>query len=253
MMKYIMLMAVWMIPGLAFSEVSVPQIVKNFGEQQGITIIKMIDSPGGVKGWIGKYQDMGVNLFLTPDGKHVISGYLYDEKGKNLSEEYFKKEIYVPLGREMWKTLNSARPLKEGVDSAPRKVIVFADPFCPYCKEFWSEAQPWVKAGKVQLNTLLVAFLNPKSGRNATALLNASDPVSAWNEYELSGGKKLPRFDGVTPRETFNLLQHHQKLMDDLGASATPAIYYMNDSNELQQVIGMPDVGQLVDMFGPKP
>lgn len=71
-----------MIPGLAFSEVSVPQIVKNFGEQQGVTIIKEIDSPGGVKGWIGKYQDMGVNLFLTPDGKHVISGYLMMKKVK---------------------------------------------------------------------------------------------------------------------------------------------------------------------------
>lgn len=62
----------------------------------------------------GQYQDMGVTLFLTPDGRHVISGYLYDEKGKNLSEDYFQKEIYAPLGREMWKKLNAAQPLKEG-------------------------------------------------------------------------------------------------------------------------------------------
>ena len=88
----------------------------------------------------------------------------------------------------MWKQLNAAHPLKEGPDNAPRKVFVFADPFCPYCKAFWSEAQPWVTAGKVQLNTLLVA-LNPNSGRNASAILNAKDPVTAWKEYELSGGK----------------------------------------------------------------
>ncbi|BFO33929.1 thiol:disulfide interchange protein DsbG [Klebsiella pasteurii] len=252
-MKYFLLLAAWMMPGLALAEGAIPQIVKNFGEQQGIKIIKEIDSPGGVKGWVGQYQDMGVTLFLTPDGKHVISGYLYDDKGQNLSEGYFKEAIYTPLGREMWKKLNDARPLKEGADSAARKVIVFADPFCPYCKTFWSAAQPWVKAGKVQLNTLLVAFLNPKSGRYATAILNAKDPVAAWQEYELSGGKKIPRFDGVTPRETFTLLQHNQKLMDDLGASATPAIYYMNEQNELQQVIGMPDKKQLVEMFGPEP
>jgi thiol:disulfide interchange protein DsbG len=43
------------------------------------------------------------------------------------------------------------------------------------------------EGGKVQLNTLLVAFLNPNSGRNAAAILNAKDPVSAWREYELSG------------------------------------------------------------------
>jgi thiol:disulfide interchange protein DsbG len=68
-----------------------------------------------------------------------------------------------------------------------------------------------------------------------------------------SPAAKVPRFDGVTPRETFNLLQHNQKLMDDLGASATPAIYYMNEQNELQQVVGMPDKKQLLEMFGPEP
>lgn len=94
-MKYILLLAAWIMPGLASAGEALPQIVKNFGEQQGIAMIKEIDSPGGVKGWIGQYQDMGVTLFLTPDGKHVISGYLYDDKGKNLSEAYFQEAIYT--------------------------------------------------------------------------------------------------------------------------------------------------------------
>lgn len=252
-MKRILLSALLMTPVLAYAQDTIPDIVKRFSDRQNITNLKPVQAPGGMKSWIGQYQDMGVNLFLTPDGQHVISGYLYDDKGKNLSEGYFTEQIYIPLGREMWQTLNKTKALKEGADTAPRKVFVFADPFCPYCKTFWSAAQPWVAAGKVQLNTLMVAFLNPKSGRNATAILNAPDPVSAWREYELSGGKKLPRFDGATPRETFNLLQHHQQLMDSLGANATPAIYYMNDRNELQQVVGMPDEKQLIEMFGPKP
>lgn len=252
-MKRILLSALLMTPVLAYAQDTIPDIVKRFSDRQNITNLKPVQAPGGMKSWVGQYQDMGGNLFLTPDGQHVISGYLYDDKGKNLSEGYFTEQIYIPLGREMWQTLNKTKALKEGADTAPRKVFVFADPFCPYCKTFWSAAQPWVAAGKVQLNTLMVAFLNPKSGRNATAILNAPDPVSAWREYELSGGKKLPRFDGTTPRETFNLLQHHQQLMDSLGANATPAIYYMNDRNELQQVVGMPDEKQLIEMFGPRP
>lgn len=252
-MKRILLSALLMTPVLAYAQDTIPDIVKRFSDRQNITNLKPVQAPGGMKSWVGQYQDMGVNLFLTPDGQHVISGYLYDDKGKNLSEGYFTEQIYIPLGREMWQTLNKTKALKEGADTAPRKVFVFADPFCPYCKTFWSAAQPWVAAGKVQLNTLMVAFLNPKSGRNATAILNSPDPVSAWREYELSGGKKLPRFDGATPRETFNLLQHHQQLMDSLGANATPAIYYMNDRNELQQVVGMPDEKQLIEMFGPRP
>lgn len=252
-MKKLLLISLLVTSGLAQAAEAIPDVVKTFSEQQNIKIIKKIDAPGGAPAWLGQYQDMGVTLFLTPDGKHVISGYLYDEKGKNLSDAYFQKEIYAPLGREMWKQLNAAHPLKEGADTAPRKVFVFADPFCPYCKAFWAEAQPWVKAGKVQLNTLLVAFLNPNSGRNASAILNAKDPVSAWREYELSGGKTLPKPAGGASRENVAVLQQHQQLMDSLGANATPAIYYLNAQNELQQVVGMPDEKQLVEMFGPKP
>ena len=234
--KKVLLLSALMVSGLVRAEESLPDVVKHFSEQQDIKIIKKIDAPGGAPAWLGQYQDMGVTLFLTPDGKHVVSGYLYDEKGTNLSEAFFQKEIYAPMGREMWKKLNAAHPLKEGAESAPRKVFVFADPFCPYCKQFWAEAQPWVKAGKVQLNTLLVAFLNPNSGRNASAILNAKDPVSAWKAYELSGGKKLPKPEGAASRETVEILQNHQTLMDSLGANATPAIYYLNEQNELQQV-----------------
>ncbi|QPK02611.1 thiol:disulfide interchange protein DsbG [Enterobacter mori] len=252
-MKKLLLISLLVTSGLAQAAEAIPDVVKTFSEQQDIKIIKKIDAPGGAPAWLGQYQDMGVTLFLTPDGKHVISGYLYDEKGKNLSDAYFQKEIYAPLGREMWKQLNAAHPLKEGADTAPRKVFVFADPFCPYCKAFWAEAQPWVKAGKVQLNTLLVAFLNPNSGRNASAILNAKDPVSAWREYELSGGKTLPKPAGGASRENVAVLQQHQQLMDSLGANATPAIYYLNAQNELQQVVGMPDEKQLEEMFGPKP
>ena len=252
-MKKLLLISLLVTSGLAQAAEAIPDVVKTFSEQQDIKIIKKIDAPGGAPAWLGQYQDMGVTLFLTPDGKHVISGYLYDEKGKNLSDAYFQKEIYAPLGREMWKHLNAAHPLKEGADTAPRKVFVFADPFCPYCKAFWAEAQPWVKAGKVQLNTLLVAFLNPNSGRNASAILNAKDPVSAWREYELSGGKTLPKPAGGASRENVAVLQQHQQLMDSLGANATPAIYYLNAQNELQQVVGMPDEKQLEEMFGPKP
>jgi thiol:disulfide interchange protein DsbG len=63
---------------------------------------------------------------------------------------------------------------------------------------------------------------------------------------------KTPKPEGEASRETVAILQKHQALMDSLGANATPAIYYLNAENELQQV-GMPDAQQLEAMFGPKP
>ena len=235
-MKKLLLLSVLATSGLAQAAEAIPDVVKLFSEQQNIKIIKKIDAPGGAPAWLGQYQDMGVTLFLTPDGKHVISGYLYDEKGKNLSEGYFQKEIYAPMGREMWKQLNAAHPLKEGRITL-RASLCLCRSVLPVLQAILVRGAAWVKAGKVQLNTLLVAFLNPNSGRNASAILNAKDPVSAWRDYELSGGKKLPKPQGTASRETVDILQKHQTLMDNLGANATPAIYYLNADNELQQVV----------------
>lgn len=237
-------------PLLAFASDSLPPAVRQV-EKQGVEIIKEVKSEGGLRSWIGKYQGVGVNVWLTPDGKHAISGYMYDEKGDNLSEALFKQELYIPQGRQLWEKLTSAQSIKEGNPNAPRQIVVFADPFCPYCKQFWAAAQPWVTSGKVELNTLLVAVINPKSGPYASAILNAEDAAKAWREYELSNGQKIPSVTG-TSKETFGILQYNQQLMDEMGAAATPAIYYMNDNRELQQVVGMPDEKQLEAMLGSK-
>lgn len=221
-------------------------------EKQGITIIKSFEAPGGVKGWLGKYQDMGVTIYLTPDGKHAISGYMYDEKGVNLSEKVIQKEIYAPAGRELWQRMEKSQWLLEGDKAAPRVIYVFADPFCPYCKQFWQQAQPWVKAGKVQLRTLLVGVIKPESNATAAAILAAKDPAKTWHDYESSGGKLTLNVAKNPSAEHLKTLKDHEAIMDALGANATPAIYYMNDENELQQVTGLPEPEQLNLMMGEK-
>ena len=173
MLKRLLLLS--LLPFCSYAE-ELPAPVKAI-EKQGITIIKPFDAPGGMKGWLGKYQDMGVAIYLTPDGKHAISGYMYDENGNNLSEQLFQKELYTPAGQEMWKKMASAHWLQDGNKEAPIVLYVFADPFCPYCKQFWQQSRPWVEAGKVQIRTLLVGVIKPERPATA-ALTDASDPRS---------------------------------------------------------------------------
>ncbi len=66
-----------------------------------------------MKGWLGKYQDMGVAIYLTPDGKHAISGYMYDENGNNLSEQLFQKRA-LHAGRTGDVEEDGQRPLAAG-------------------------------------------------------------------------------------------------------------------------------------------
>lgn len=219
-------------------------------EKQGITIIKSFDAPGGMKGYLGKYQDMGVTIYLTPDGKHAISGYMYDEVGTNLSEKLIQQDIYAPAGRELWQQMEKAQWILDGKQDAPRVVYVFADPFCPYCKQFWQQARPWVDSGKVQLRTLLVGVIKPESPATAAAIMTSKDAAKTWHDYEQSAGKLPLTLPKAIPEPTMKALNAHQKLMDDLGANATPAIYYMNKENVLQQVVGLPDEEKLKVIMG---
>jgi thiol:disulfide interchange protein DsbG len=90
-MKKLLLLSALATSGLAQAAEAIPDVVKHFSEQQNIKIIKKLDAPGGAPAWLGQYQDMGVTLFLTPDGKHVISGYLYDDKGKTSARAISRK------------------------------------------------------------------------------------------------------------------------------------------------------------------
>ncbi|ESS58334.1 thioredoxin family protein [Enterobacter cloacae S611] len=221
-------------------------------EKQGITIIKSFDAPGGMKGYLGKYQEMGVTIYVTPDGKHAISGYMYDEAGTNLSEKLFNQELYGPAGRELWQRMEKAEWILDGQKTAPRVVYVFADPYCPYCKQFWQQARPWVESGKVQIRTLMVGVIKPESPAAAAAILSAKDPAKSWHEYEQSNGKMVLALPKTIPPAIMRSLNLNQKIMDDLGANATPAIYYMNEENVLQQAVGLPDAEKLKTIMGEK-
>ncbi|MFS2059929.1 thiol:disulfide interchange protein DsbG [Kosakonia cowanii] len=221
-------------------------------EKQGITIIKSFDAPGGMKGYLGKYQEMGVTIYVTPDGKHAISGYMYDEAGTNLSEKLFNQELYGPAGRELWQRMEKAEWILDGQKTAPRVVYVFADPYCPYCKQFWQQARPWVESGKVQIRTLMVGVIKPESPAAAAAILSAKDPAKSWHEYEQSNGKMTLALPKTIPPAIMRSLNLNQKIMDDLGANATPAIYYMNEENVLQQAVGLPDAEKLKTIMGEK-
>jgi thiol:disulfide interchange protein DsbG len=240
-----------MIPWFVSAQ-ELPEAVKAI-EKQGITIVKPFDAPGGMKGYLGKYQDMGVTIYVTPDGKHAISGYMYDDKGANLSEQVIQKEIYAPAGREMWQRMEKASWILDGKKTAPTVIYVFADPFCPYCKQFWNQVRPWVDSGKIQLRTLMVGVIKPESPATAAAILSARDPAKTWHDYEQSAGKLTLDVPKSIPPAQMKVLNENQKLMDDLGANATPAIYYMNSENELQQIVGLPDNAQLKAMLGEKP
>jgi len=222
-------------------------------QKQGFELKGEFKAPGNLQGYAMQYQGQGTTVYLTPDKQHAIMGNLVDATGKNLSDEQVEKWVYAPMAKEMWQKLEKNHWIAAGKADAPHIVYAFADPYCPYCTQFWQKAQPWLKSGKVQLRVLMVGMLRPDSAQKAAAIMMAKDPTKTLADYENSRGKMaLKAPTAITPQIT-EALKNNLSLMDELGGSATPAIYYLNKEGRLQQHQGMPDDEALQAIMGDKP
>ncbi|SUW63970.1 Thiol:disulfide interchange protein DsbG precursor [Buttiauxella agrestis] len=219
-------------------------------QQQGFELKGEFKGPGDLPGYVMQIQGQGTTVFLTPDKQHAIMGNLVDAAGKNLSDEQVEKWVYAPMAKEMWQKLEKNHWIAAGKADAPHVVYTFADPYCPYCTQFWENAQPWLKSGKVQLRVLMVGMLRPDSGQKAAAIMMAKDPAKTLAEYENSKGKMELKIPATIKPEITKALEDNLALMDTLGGTATPSIYYLNKDGRLQQHQGLPDEETMKAIMG---
>lgn len=107
-----------------------PAAIKKI-EAKGAKIVGQFDAPDGLRGYAAQYQNRGMALYLTPDGKHVVVGNLYDADGKDLSSEPLQKLVYAPMSKEVWAKFEASNWIQDGNKDAPRTVYLFSDPNCP--------------------------------------------------------------------------------------------------------------------------
>lgn len=219
-------------------------------QQQGFELKGEFTGPGDLPGYVMEIQGQGTTVFLTPDKQHAIMGNLVDATGKNLSDAQVEKWVYAPMAKEMWQKLEKNHWIAAGKADAPQVVYAFADPYCPYCTQFWQNAQPWLNSGKVQLRVLMVGMLRPDSGQKAAAIMMSDDPAKTLAEYEQSKGKMALNIPATIKPEITKALEANLALMDELGGSATPSIYYLNKQGRLQQHQGLPDEKTMKTIMG---
>lgn len=236
-------------------------------EKKGVTIVGKMAAPTGLTAYAGFMEEQPVALYVTPDGKHVIAGTVFDASGNDLTRAPLEEAVRKPMSERAWAELAHATWIADGRDSAPRKVYVFTDPNCPYCNKFWADARPWVDSGKVQLRHIMVGILTPTSAGKAAALLADKNPAAALNAYEqshvslnakvLSSGHPKPLDDaGLKPVATIpgavkGKLDANERLMASLGFQATPAILWRDSDGALRMKQGVP-ASSLSEVLGPR-
>lgn len=167
---------------------SQPAVAGDFDELRRKLVEKM---PALTIGEIRKlpYADLyeiqanGVNVFYTDAGGEVaLFGSLMDlQTQTNLSEKRKQELMVVDF---------SALPLDKAIvtvkGSGLRKLAVFSDPDCPYCKQLEQELKG---VTDVTIYTFLypIAELHPDAPRKARLVWCATDRTQAWDQLMLEG------------------------------------------------------------------
>lgn len=119
----------------------------------------------------------GSDIFYTDgEGNFLIQGNLIDTKAKrNLTEERIEKLSAIDF---------DALPFKDAFavvrGNGKRKLAVFEDPNCGYCKRFEHDLQ---KVNDVTIHTFLVPILSPDSAEKSRNIWCAKDKGKAWLDW----------------------------------------------------------------------
>ena len=120
---------------------------------------------------------IGTDLFYTDaKGNYVIQGELIDTKARrNITEDRINKLSAIDF---------SALPLKDAFTivrgNGKRKVAVFEDPNCGYCKRFERDMQ---NVDNVTVYLFLYPILSPDSAEKSRNIWCSKDKPAAWQDY----------------------------------------------------------------------
>ncbi len=123
----------------------------------------------------------GSQLFYTDaDGSYLLQGHLIDVKArKNLTEERIEKLSAIDFDK---------LPLQDAIKTVRgngrRRLVVFEDPNCGYCKQFEREL---ASVDNVTIHLFLYPVLGPDSVVKSHNIWCAKDRARAWSDWMARG------------------------------------------------------------------
>ncbi|MGZ5193906.1 MAG: DsbC family protein [Ramlibacter sp.] len=175
----------------------------------------------------------GTEIFYTDaDGSFLIQGELIDTKLKrNLTEERKDKLLAIDF---------KALPLKDAFaivrGNGKRKLAVFEDPNCPYCKHFERALQ---KVDNVTVYLFLYPILGPDSTVKSQSLWCAKDKPKAWLDWMVRGQPVSPATcDAAAIARNVEFGRKYQ-------ITGTPTLIF-TDGSRMPSAIGAPEIEKLL-------
>jgi thiol:disulfide interchange protein DsbC len=154
-------------------------------------------------------------LYSDERGEHLIQGNIIETKTRSdLTQARIDKITAIDF---------AALPLKDAIvwkqGSGERKLVVFADPNCGYCKKFETEMQ---QVKDVTVYTFLIPILGGDSPDKARNLWCAKDSSAAWRDWMIKGAA-APRSMGTCDSSA---LQRNLAMAKKYRVTGTPALVF---------------------------
>jgi len=159
----------------------------------------------------------GTSVFYTDrNGDYVIRGEMLDTRTRmNLTEARIAKLSNLDF---------STLPLQDAIVSVrgrgTRKLAVFADPECSYCKQLEGMLQ---ERDDITVYTFLMPILGPSSADKAKAIWCAQDKGGAWGAWMREG--KLP---AARPDCDTSALDRNLSFSSKQAIRGTPTLIFEN-------------------------
>ncbi|TSA21829.1 MAG: DsbC family protein [Betaproteobacteria bacterium] len=154
-------------------------------------------------------------VYINDKGTYAFAGELIDiNKGRSLTDERIEE-----LTRVKFDSLPLDKAIKTVKGNGKRRLVVFSDADCPYCRKLENEL---VKVTDVTIYTFLYPIAHPAANQKSKQIWCAPDRAQAWSDYMLQ--KTLPANSGDCPNPMEATLALGQKLR----VSGTPTLIFAN-------------------------
>ncbi len=163
----------------------------------------------------------GTEIFYSDaEGNFLIQGSVIDTRQRrNLTEERVEKLLSINF---------DTLPVKDAFTivrgNGKRRLAVFEDPNCGYCKRFERDLQ---KVDNVTIHMFLYPILGPDSADKSRQIWCAKDPAKAWTDYMV---RDLALAHTATPSCDVTAITRNVELGRKHKISGTPTLLFADGS-----------------------
>lgn len=242
--------------------------------------VRYLGRHNGLDGWVTIKNAQEQYFYLTPDGKSLMMGLLFDVDGKlvtlrqvkalqekdgNVLDAFtvklpdekadaipdrYKKDTmpqFKTPAEQLFDDVSNSNWVQLGKDTAP-VVYSFMDPQCPHCHAFMKDLKAnYIDNGLLQVRLIPVGFLKPESKAQAAFLLAAPDPAARWYRHMNGDTSALPAQGGVNEQG----VERNMAIMQSWKLDATPITVYRGRDGQVKIIQGRPQ--KMADLVGDLP